>query len=231
MIHDRTIKQFGIETFTKLSNQHVMIVGVGGVGGYAVEALARFGFKHLILVDDDHVESSNINRQLCALQSTLGMSKVAVFKSRIADIDPTITVDTHDQRFNASTKHTIFNQSIDYVIDAIDSLDDKAELIKTCLDHKIPFVSVMGTGNKLAPEQLQVMPLHRTQMDPIARILRKDLKHHPDYKKITTICSFETPTFEERIIGGPTSNAYVPGSAGLLAASVAIRALLKQIEE
>lgn len=231
MIHDRTIKQFGIEMFTKLSNQRIMIVGVGGVGGYAVEALARFGIKHLTLVDDDHVEQSNINRQLCALQSTIGMSKVTVFKNRIADIDPSIVVVPYEHRFNASTKQILFNQPIDYVIDAIDSLDDKTLLIETCLDLKIPFVSVMGTGNKLAPEQLQVMPLHRTQMDPIARILRKAFKHHPDYKKITTICSFEAPTFEEKIIGGPTSNAYVPGSAGLLAASVAIRTLLKQIEE
>lgn len=228
MIHKRTIKQFGDETFNHLINHTILIVGVGGVGGYAVEALARFGFKKLILIDDDTVEESNINRQLCALYSTVGLNKVDVFKSRINDINKEIEVIALNERFNENS--TVFNDyEIDFVIDAIDSLKEKTNLIEQALDHDVKIISVMGTGNKVEPESFKLMPLHKTSMDPIARILRRNLKTHDKYKTIQTVCSIETPKQFDDNKQVPASNSFVPASAGLLAASYIIRVLTNQL--
>ena len=228
MIHKRTIKQFGDSQFNTIINHTVLIVGVGGVGGYTVEALARFGIKKLILVDDDVVESSNINRQLCALQSTVGKSKVDVFKSRINDINPDIEVVALYERFNEEST-VLDDYPIDFVIDAIDSLKEKTLLIKLCLDKEINILSVMGTGNKLEPESFRIMPLYKTSMDPIARILRRNLKTHRHFKKIQTVCSTETPKQFDDNKQVPASNSFVPASAGLLAASYIIRELIKTV--
>lgn len=229
MIHERTIQQFGNEEYSRIIDHTVCIVGVGGVGGYAVEALARFGIKKLIIVDDDTVEASNINRQLCALHSTVGLKKVDVFKNRILDINPEIEVVALYERFNAEST-LLTDYDIDFVIDAIDSLKEKTSLISQCLDLNIKIVSVMGTGNKVEPESFKILPLHKTSMDPIARILRKQLKMHSKYKTIQTVCSIETPEQFEKSKQVPASNSFVPASAGLLAASYIIRVLTNQLD-
>jgi tRNA A37 threonylcarbamoyladenosine dehydratase len=230
MRESRTVQQFGKNNYNALIDHTVMVVGVGGVGGYTVEALARFGIKHIIIVDDDIVEPSNINRQLCALESTIGKYKVDVFKARILDINPTIRVTAIKQRFTSDSKALISNQPIDFVVDAIDSMKDKIALIETCLDHDIDFISSMGTGDKIAPESLEVIPLYKTKIDPIARKLRKHFKNHSNYKCINTICSYELPQFESKESFNPTSSAFVPAAAGLIAGSVVIRSLLASIK-
>lgn len=229
MIHERTIQQFGNKEYTRITDHTICIIGVGGVGGYACEALARFGFKRLIIVDDDIVEASNINRQLCALHSTVGLKKVDVFKSRIKDINPEIEVVALYERFNESST-LLIDYKIDFVIDAIDSLKEKTTLISKCLDLNIKSISIMGTGNKVEPESFKIMPLYKTSMDPIARILRKQLKHHTKYKTIQTVCSIETPQQFDAKNHVPASNSFVPASAGLLAASYIIRILTNQFD-
>ncbi|MCF7925322.1 MAG: ThiF family adenylyltransferase [Candidatus Izimaplasma sp.] len=225
MIQNRTKNQFGDTLFNDITNHTVMIVGVGGVGGYVVEALARFGIKHLILVDHDTVELSNINRQIVALHSTVNKQKVAVLKERVKDINPDILVTTYPVFYDATTKDMIFKEKIDFLVDAIDTITYKIDIVKSCLDNNIKFITVMGTGDKIAPEELKLVPLHQTQIDPIARVMRRKLKHHPQYKQIQTVCSFETPRALNKQGRTPTSNSFVPASAGLLAASYVIRSL------
>ncbi|MEC9484348.1 MAG: ThiF family adenylyltransferase [Candidatus Izemoplasma sp.] len=230
MIHARTQRQFGEETYQKLINHTIMIVGLGGVGGYVAESLARFGIKHLILVDHDTVEASNINRQIVALHSTIGNLKVDVLKKRITDINPEIEITVYPVFYNADTKTKLFEHKIDFIVDAIDTITYKIDLAKECLNRDIGHIAVMGTGDKLGPENLNIMPLYKTQTDPIARVMRRKLKTHPGYKTLQTVCSFEQPSAINKEGRTPTSNAFVPASAGLMASSYVTRYLLEKIK-
>lgn len=215
----RLIQLIGKEKVKNLQSKTVLVFGLGGVGGNAVEALARSAFGTIILVDKDTFEPSNINRQLGSLHSTLGRSKVDTFKERILDINPNANVITYNMFYNFETKDKIWSHHIDYVIDAIDTMTFKIDIIKECIVRNIVQISVMGTGNKFHPEKLEIIPLSKTEYDPIARVLRNKLKKQYNMNKIMVVASKERPLKVDSTKLSPSSNAFVPNTAGLLAAS------------
>jgi len=219
MIFSRLIQLIGNEKFSKLQNKTVLIFGLGGVGGNACESIARSGFGNIILVDKDTVDESNINRQIIALNSTVGDSKVDIMKSRILDINPQCNVITHKIFYNFDTKDSIWNHHIDYVIDCIDTITFKIDIIRECIKREITFISVMGTGNKFHPEKMELIPLGKTEYDPIARVIRNKLKKEANLNKIMVVASKERPLKVDSTTTSPSSNAFVPNTAGLIAAS------------
>lgn len=219
MIFSRLIQLIGEDKFLELNNKTVLIFGLGGVGGNACESIARSGFGKIIIVDRDIVDPSNINRQIIALNSTIGQSKVEVMKKRILDINPNCEVLTYNMFYNFDTKDTVWQNNIDYVIDAIDTMTFKIDIIRECMQRDITFISVMGTGNKYHPEKLDIMPLSKTEYCPIARVIRKKLKREFNLNKVMVVASKETPEKVDSTTTSPSSNAFVPNTAGLLAAS------------
>ena len=202
-----------------LKDKTILIVGIGGVGGYVVESMVRCGIGHIVLVDFDTVDISNINRQLVALHSTLGKKKVEAYKERILDINPSCIVDTFDIFYDESNKDVIFNQKIDYVIDCCDSLKSKALLINECYKRNIPIISSMGTGNKFHPELFKIDRLKKTEYDPLSKKLRYLLKDQKELLNTMVLYSSEQPTEYKGKIG---SISYVPSVAGLLITSYVI---------
>lgn len=221
-MYDRFELLVGSDKFTRISNLTVMIVGVGGVGGYVVESLARCGVKKLILVDYDKVEITNFNRQIIASKSNLGKFKVDAFKERVEDISKT-EVEVVPKRFS---KDLLDIYSPDYLIDCVDDISAKCEMIKICLDKKIPFISSLGTGKRLDPSKLEITTLDKTSYDPLARILRKFVRDEKIKGKIPVMFSREEPLqIDSRKIA---SCSFVPSSAGLLIASWVIQEELKK---
>lgn len=221
----RLEKIIGKENLSKLKNSCVLVLGVGGVGGYTVEALVRSGIGKIILVDFDVVDLTNINRQIIALQSTIGKKKTEVLRKRILDINPDCEVIVHDIFYNEETKDLIFNEKIDYVVDACDTVNSKKIVIKECLARNIPFISCMGTGNKLDPSKLYITDIRKTSYDPLARIIRKWVKDEKINNKIMALSSLEKPiNIKDRT---PGSTAFVPSSAGLLIASYVVNEIIK----
>ena len=219
----RTEQLIGKDAFLKLKNKKVIIFGVGGVGSYACEAIARSGIENITLVDSDKVSISNINRQIIALRSTVGKQKTAVMKERILDINPNASVTEMPIFFDESTKENIDFSSFDYVLDCIDSVNSKVLLIKCAKEQNVPVISCMGTGNKLDPSLLQIADIKDTSYCPLARAVRNKLKKENIYS-LTVVYSKEQPIKSE---GVPKSCAFVPSCAGLLMASCVIRELIK----
>ncbi len=220
----RTVRLVQEESLQKLHQKKVAVFGLGGVGGYAVEALCRMGIGHLVVIDNDVVEVSNINRQLYALHSTVGRYKVDIAKERCLDIHPNVKITTYKDFYLPDQGLEYMFEDCDYVIDAIDTIKAKITLIEACKQKKIPIISVMGTGNKLDPGKFQIMDLHQTTFCPLAKVMRKQLKR----RAITTckvVCSSEKAIKVDSSVPGSVS--YVPGSAGLLAASHVVNELLK----
>lgn len=210
----------------ELKNKSVLILGCGGVGGYVCEALARSGIGTLILIDYDVVDETNINRQIIALESTIGMKKVDVLEKRVKDINPDCVVIKKDLLVSADNIEELFSIKIDYFVDACDMVSVKKEVIKKCLFHHVPFISSMGTGNKMDPSQLEIVDIRKTVNDPLARILRKFVKDEKISKKVMVLSSRELPIkTHDRV---PGSTAFVPSSAGLLIASYIIREFIKE---
>ena len=221
-IFDRTKKLIGEENFSKLTAATVAIFGVGGVGSFTVEALARSGVGHLILIDKDNVDVTNINRQIHALNSTIGKSKVEIMRQRILDINPNAQVD-------AIQKFYLPNESADdfficgynYVVDAIDTITAKINLVVECRRRKIPIISSMGAGNKLNPTKFKVADIYKTSTDPIAKIMRKKLREL-NVENLKCVYSDEVPQNVEGVIG---SIAFVPSIAGLIIAAEVVKDL------
>ena len=218
MNNERSALLLGNEALEILKNKTVLVVGIGGVGSFCVEALARTGIGHLILVDKDKVESSNINRQLLATTETIDQVKVAVMKKRIQTLNPECKVDTYDCFYDCSMDEKIFSQRIDFVIDCIDSIKSKQDLAMACIQRDIPFLSSMGTARRLDPSKLEIMELEKTSYDPIAKRMRNWKRKNKIRNKIWVVCSTEPPRPVEA--GKPLpSMIFVPASAGLLLAS------------
>lgn len=223
----------GKDNIEKLSQQHVIVFGVGGVGGYVVEALIRSGITHITIVDNDTVSLSNLNRQIIATQNTIGKKKVNAVKERILSINPQCDVITKEMFYLPENADEIALHQYDYVIDAIDTITSKIELAVRCEKNNIPIISSMGTGNKMNPSQLEVTDIYKTSVCPLAKVMRKELKAR-HVKHLKVVYSKEIPikpqqSNEEttkRAI--PGSNAFVPASAGLLIASEVIKDLLKK---
>ena len=222
----RTRQLIGEAGVKCLEGSHVAVFGIGGVGGYAVEALARSGIGELTLIDKDVVSLSNLNRQLIAFESTVGKGKVELMKQRIHDINPDIQVHTREMFFLPENSDTIDFSTFDYVVDAVDTVTAKIEIIMKCQEVGTPVISSMGTGNKLDPSKLQVSDIYKTSVCPLARVMRRELKQR-GIKKLKVVYSTEEPVVNLRT---PGSLAFVPGSAGLLIASTVVRDLLGKIE-
>ena len=172
----RTILLLGKDGFERLQRAHITVVGCGAVGGFAVEALARAGIKNLTLIDGDTVESSNINRQLCALHSTLGQYKTLVLKKRILDICPEVKVTTHETFLHADNARALLSTDTNYIIDAIDSIPDKVVINLYAKQNHIPLISSMGAAMRTEPNQIKIAPLNQTSVCPLAARMRKLVK-------------------------------------------------------
>lgn len=226
----RTEMLIGKENVELLSTKRIIVFGIGGVGGYACEALARTGIGQIDLVDNDTVSLSNINRQIIALHSTVGKYKVDVMKERIFDINPSIKVNAINRLYTPETSCDFDLSAYDYVVDAIDMVSGKIELAVTCQRLGVPLISSMGTGNKLNPCGFKVSDIYKTSVCPLARVMRSELKKR-GIKKLKVVFSEETPISRE--IEGqpkgryvPASIAFTPPTAGLVIASEVIKDLI-----
>ncbi len=211
----------GSENLQTLKNKSVFILGLGGVGGYVCEALARSGVGRLVLMDFDSVDVTNINRQIIALQSTVGRKKVDVMKERILDINPDCKVEVYDT-FLGEDLSILDTISFDFFIDCCDTVSTKKKIISYCLDKNIPFLTCLGTAKKFDPSLLEITYLSKTYNDPLARILRKYVKDNHIKGKIPVCFSRELPV-QVKDLG---STSFVPSSAGLLIASYVFEKLL-----
>ncbi|MBE6785100.1 MAG: tRNA threonylcarbamoyladenosine dehydratase [Ruminococcaceae bacterium] len=224
-IYQRTESLIGARALERLKNAHVAVFGLGGVGGYAVEALARAGVGSLTLIDNDTVNQSNINRQIIALSSTVGLKKTDAFKSRIADINPELTVFTRDIFFLPESKNEIDFSAFDYVIDAIDTVSGKIAIIEECKRTDVPVISSMGTGNKLDPTAFRITDISKTSVCPLARVMRYELKKR-GISKLKVLYSTEEPVKKGNRT--PASISFVPSVAGLLIAGEVIKDIIKE---
>lgn len=226
----RTALLLGEEGVNKLKGAYVAVFGIGGVGGFACEALARAGVGRMLLVDDDTVSESNLNRQIVALRSTIGCPKVEVMAERIRDIDPAIKVETRPCFFSEENADSFDFSAFSYVVDAIDTVSAKVELICRAKGASTPIVSCMGAGNKLDPTKFVVTDLAKTETCPLARVLRQRLRKK-GIEHLQVVYSTEPAMTPLEIIadGGrkqlPGSVSFVPSAAGLVAAGAVIRAL------
>ena len=231
--YSRSELLIGSEAMERLRRASVLVFGVGGVGSHCIEALARGGIGHLILVDSDTVSITNINRQSIALHSTVGQYKTKVMKEKIRDIDPAIRVDTYETFVLPDNVETVFREQPDYVIDAIDTVTAKLAVIEYAQRNGIPVISSMGTGNKLHPELFEVADITKTSVCPLCRVMRRELKGR-GIAHLKVVYSKEKPvdtsgreTGEEtgarRSV--PGSISFVPPAAGLLIAGEVIREL------
>ena len=208
----------------QLKNKTVAIVGIGGVGGYVAESLARSGVGKLILVDYDVVDETNINRQIIALHSTIGKEKVSLMEERIHDICEDTQVVSYRIMYGEENRYDIFSEKIDFLVDACDIAQSKQILITECLNRGIPLISSMGTGNRLDPSKLTVTDLAKTEGDPLARIMRKWAKDRGIRTPIPVLYSSELPI--KTGTRQPGSLIFVPASAGLLIGSYIVRYFL-----
>lgn len=222
----RLEKVIGNEALSLLSTKTVLVLGIGGVGGYVVESLVRSGIGRVILVDYDVVDESNINRQIIALDSTIGKKKVDVFEKRIKEINPECEVIKLDKFIDNNNFLCLFEQNIDFFVDACDTVSTKKCVIKECLKRNILFISCMGTGNKLDPSKLEIVDIRKTVNDPLARVIRKFVKDERINDKVMVLSSLEIPVkTSDRT---PGSTAFVPAAAGLLIGSYVVRKLLEK---
>ena len=206
-----------------LKDKTILIIGLGGVGGYVTESLARASIGHLILVDYDTVDITNINRQIIALHSNIDKKKTSCFKERIEDINPQCQVDIYDIFYGEENRDILFKQKIDYIIDCCDSVNSKIILMEEALKRKIPLISCMGTGNKFHPELFKIDKLKNTEYDPLAKKLRSLLKDKRELLNTLVLYSIEKARPFEGKIG---SISYVPSVAGLLLTSHVINTFL-----
>ncbi|MEK4628029.1 MAG: tRNA threonylcarbamoyladenosine dehydratase [Solibacillus sp.] len=247
MLHQfsRNELAIGTEGLDKLKNTTVAILGVGGVGSFAAEACARSGVGRIVLVDKDNVDITNVNRQLVAYLSTVGKSKSGVMKERIADINPECEVIDMHMFYTEETYEQFFNLGIDYVIDASDTVIYKIHIMKECLKRNIPIISSMGAANKMDPTRFKITDISKTHTDPLAKVIRTKLRKEGIHKGITVIFSDESPVVVRpevvEHVGKPdaqirkakmppSSNAFVPSTVGLFAASWVINSILKDIK-
>ena len=230
----RTELLIGAEGREKLQNASVMVFGVGGVGSHCIEALARSGVGRLILIDNDTVSVTNINRQSIALHSTVGQYKTKVMKEKIADICPEIQVETHELFVLPDNLESLFEEKPDYIIDAIDTVTAKLALVELALQYQIPIISSMGTGNKLHPELFEIADLAKTSVCPLCKVMRRELKAR-GITHLKVLYSKEKPVDTSGRETGenpgmrraiPGSISFVPPAAGLIIAGEVIREIV-----
>ena len=221
---ERTSLLIGEEAISKLNNSKVLIFGVGGVGGYVAEALARTGVGSITIVDKDTVSESNINRQIIALHSTVGKDKVDVLKERMLDINPELQVDARKCFFLPDNSHEFDFSQYDYIVDAVDTVTAKLQIIVQAKEAGVPVISAMGAGNKVHPEMFEIADIYKTEMCPLAKVMRRELKNR-GIKKLKVVYSKEKPVYKGDV---PGSIAFSPSVVGLLMASEVIRDLCER---
>ena len=228
MKFSRTELLIGKEGIEKLSKSKIAIFGIGGVGSYVVEGLVRAGIGNFILVDNDIVSESNINRQIIATTKTVGKPKVEVAKERILEINPNANVEIYQEFFMPETTG-IIDSSISYIIDAIDTVTAKIELVQRANNLNIPIISCMGTGNKLDPTQFEITDIYKTSVCPLAKVMRKELKSR-GIKKLKVLYSKEEPkkihSINESERKVPASISFVPSVAGLIIAGEVVKDII-----
>ena len=225
----RTQGLLGVEAMERLKNARVAVFGIGGVGGYVCEALARTGVGALDLIDSDRVALSNINRQIIATQETVGQLKVQAMKERIRQINPEAEVKTYPCFFLPENQDSFPFDAYDYIVDAVDTVTAKVALVMMAEERKIPIISSMGAGNKLDASAFRVADIYQTRVCPLARVMRRELKQR-GIKKLKVVYSEEAPltpceSIEEGRRSTPGSVAFVPSVAGLIAAGEVVRDL------
>ncbi len=244
--NSRTELLIGKEGIEKLKNSKVAIFGIGGVGSYTAEALGRAGVGSVVLVDDDDICLTNINRQIHATRKTVGKSKVDTMKDRLLDINPEMNIITHKMLYNEETSEMLLSRDLDYVVDAIDMVSSKIDLIVRSQNMSIPVISCMGAGNKFDPTKLEIADIYDTSICPLARVMRRELRKRGIqklkvvYSKEEPVTLFETEnncknncicsnkdlakcTHRRQI---PGSISFVPSVAGLILASAVVRDML-----
>ncbi len=247
MLHSfsRTEMLIGTEGLEKLKNSTVAVYGIGGVGTYAVEGLARSGVGKLILIDDDDICLTNINRQLHATRKTVGKSKVEVMKDRILDINPKAEVEIYNELYNSESADRLLKPDYNYVVDAIDMVSSKLDMVERCTRMNIPIISSMGAGNKLDPTMFEVTDIFKTSVCPLAKVMRGELRKR-GIKKLKVVYSKEKPLKPIEIGGGckencicpskdrtcverrqiPGSISFVPSVVGLIIASEVVKDII-----
>ena len=240
----RTELLIGKEGITKLNKAKVAVFGLGGVGSFVVESLVRAGIGHFILVDKDTVSITNLNRQIIATRNTIGKDKVEVMKERILEINPEAEVEIYKEFYMPDSKVDILNPTINYVVDAIDTVTAKIELAVNCNKLNIPIISAMGTGNKLDPTKLTVSDIYKTKVCPLAKIMRKELRKR-EIPNLKVVYSTEEPIKSKAVIEEcleeeeikrmkeknkqvPGSISFVPSVAGLIIAGEVIKDIIKK---
>lgn len=219
----RTEILIGEDKLNKLKNAHIAVFGIGGVGGYVTEALARAGVGNIDIIDNDTVSLSNINRQIIATTKTVGLYKVDAMKQRLQEINPEIQVNAYNILYLPETADKFNFGKYDYIVDAVDSVTAKIELVMQADKCKTPIISSMGTGNKLDPTRFEVSDIYKTSVCPLAKVMRYELKKR-GVKKLKVVYSKETPVTNNR---PPASISFVPSSAGLIIASEVVKDLIK----
>lgn len=244
----RTELLIGKESIEKLNNAKVAVFGIGGVGSFVVEGLVRAGVGHFVLIDDDKICLTNLNRQIIATRKTIGKYKVEVMKERILEINPNATVETYQEFFMPSSDTKILTNDLDYVADCIDTVTAKIELVSRCNDLEIPIISAMGTGNKLDPSRFEITDIYKTSICPLAKVMRKELRKR-NIPKLKVIYSKEEPIKPDESLGCscktncicppgtnrkcsqrnqvPGSISFVPSVAGLMVAGEIIKDIIK----
>lgn len=220
-IFSRTELLIGKDKVDKLKSKKVAIFGLGGVGSYVLEGLVRAGIGSFVLVDNDKVDITNINRQIIATTKTIGENKVDVAKKRALEINPDVNVEIHQEFFMPETEGIIDN-SIDYIVDCVDTVTAKIELVIRANKMNIPIISSMGTGNKLIPTKFEVTDIYKTSVCPLAKVIRKELRER-NIKKLKVVYSKEEPVVKTQV---PGSISFVPSVAGLIIASEVVKDLL-----
>lgn len=222
----------------RLKNATVMVVGVGGVGSYCAEALARSGIGTIILVDGDKVAPSNLNRQIHAVYDTIGKEKTQVMKERILSYQKDCKILCHTMFYEESKNEELFSEHIDFVIDAIDTVTSKMSLVSYCLQHNIPFISSLGMANRMDPTKVEITELMKTSYDPLAKVIRNLVRKQRLKGKIPVVYSSEHPSVQTKIVNEqgmtrkekmpPASSPFVPAAAGLACASYAVCHIIKE---
>ena len=216
----------GKENIQKLSKAKIIVYGIGGVGSFVVEGLVRAGIENIILVDNDVIASSNLNRQIHATISNIGKLKVDCMKERILSINPKVKVETYIPQNMENGEETLIDNTIDYVIDAVDTITTKLKLIQRAKEKQVPIISCMGTGNKLDPTRFEIADIYKTSVCPLAKVMRKELKKR-GIQDLKVLYSKEEPIKHDVEARTPASISFVPSVAGMMIAGEVIKDIIE----
>lgn len=216
----------GTQALEKLKKSKVAIFGIGGVGSFTLEALARAGIQNFILVDNDKISVTNINRQIIATHKTIGKYKVEVAKERILEINPNAKIEIYKEFFTADSKAEFLDSSISYIVDCIDTISSKIELVVRANKLNVPIISSMGTGNKLDPTKFEITDIYKTSVCPLAKVMRKELRTR-GISKLKVVYSKEEPIKpKDGDYKTPASISFVPSVAGLIISGEVIKDII-----